>query len=167
MDLYLFHLINQFALKWVWLDVFGRFGAQYLGYILIIFLFFFLIFNFKKYRKTVVQTITAVVLARLIFVEIIRWLLPRPRPFLSLADVNLLIKHSASSAFPSGHAAFFFALSAVVYLYNKKIGIWFLAGAFLISLARVFVGVHWPSDVLVGGLVGIFSAWLVFRGLRD
>ena len=164
MDLYLFHLINQLALKWLWLDIFGKFCAQYLGYVLILLLFVFLIVNFKKYWKMVVSAIASAILARLVFVEIIRWLLPRQRPFIANNNVNLLLNHSASSSFPSGHAAFFFAVSAIVYFYNKKAGILFLIGAFLICLARVFVGVHWPSDVTAGAFVGAFSAWLIFRG---
>jgi len=164
MDLYLFHLINRLALKWFWLDIFGKFCAQYLGYVLILLLFVFLIVNFKKYWKMVVSAIASAILARLVFVEIIRWLLPRQRPFIANNNVNLLLNHSASSSFPSGHAAFFFAVSAIVYFYNKKAGILFLIGAFLICLARVFVGVHWPSDVTAGAFVGAFSAWLIFRG---
>ena len=164
MDLYLFHLINRLALKWFWLDIFGKFCAQYLGYVLILLLFVFLIVNFKKYWKMVVSAIASAILARLVFVEIIRWLLPRQRPFIANNNVNLLLNHSASPSFPSGHAAFFFAVSAIVYFYNKKAGILFLIGAFLICLARVFVGVHWPSDVTAGAFVGAFSAWLIFRG---
>jgi undecaprenyl-diphosphatase len=163
MDLYLFKLINQFAFKRFWLDILGKFFAQYLGYVLIIFLFLFLFLSFKKYWKMVVGAIASAVLARLVIVEIIRWLLPRQRPFIANNNVNLLLNHSASSSFPSGHAAFFFAISVVVYFYNKKAGILFLIGAFLICLARVFVGVHWPSDVTAGALAGIFSGWLVFK----
>ena len=166
MDLYLFHSINQFAFKNFWLDILGKFCAQYLGYVLILFLLLFLAVNFRKYWKMVIYAIVSAILARLVFVEIIRWLFPRQRPFMTDNNVNLLLNHYASSSFPSGHAAFFFAISTIVYFYNKKAGIWFLIGSFLIIIARVFVGVHWPSDVIMGALVGALSGWLVFSFLK-
>ena len=81
-------------------------------------------------------------------------------------DVNLILNKIDQPAFPSGHAAFFFALSTVVYFYNKKAGIGFFVASFLISISRVFGGVHWPTDILAGVLVGIFSAWFILKILR-
>jgi len=162
MDLYLFKFINHFAFKWFWLDAFGKFCAGYLGYFLVFFLLLFLAVDFSRHWKMFVQAVVSAVLARLVIVEIIRLFLPRQRPFVVENNVNLLINHSASPSFPSGHAAFFFAVSAIVYFYNKKAGVLFLTSAFLICLARVFVGVHWPSDVIIGAFVGIFSAWVLY-----
>ncbi|MDO8424502.1 MAG: phosphatase PAP2 family protein [bacterium] len=158
MDLYFFNLINQFAGRFFWLDKIGLFFADQFGYILII--FFFRIF-WKKWR-VIIQALSAVMLARLVIVNMIRWIFPRLRPFVE-NQVNLLIVHENTSSFPSGHAAFYFAIATVVFLYNKKIGPWFLGAAFLISFARVFSGVHWPSDILAGALVGIVSGWLVMK----
>ncbi len=161
-DFFLFQQINQFAGTWWLLDNLAIFFAKYFGYILIACLFAFLIKKISKYWPMVVKAITAAVLARFIIVNIIRWLLPRPRPFIE-NEINLLLSPSALPSFPSGHAAFFFALSYIVYSYNKKAGIFFFISAFLISFSRVFVGLHWPSDIITGALVGIFSAWLILK----
>lgn len=156
MDYYFFNLINGLAGRWAVLDGIGVFFAQYLDYVLL-----FLVFGILGSRKrTVFQMLSAAVLARFGIVELIRFLLPRARPFVE-NNVNLLITHEASPSFPSGHAAFYFALAAAVFFHDKKIGLWFFLAAFLVSLARVFVGVHWPSDILAGAIVGIFSGWLV------
>jgi len=163
MDHYLFNLINQFVFKWFWLDILAKFFAQYLGYILIFFLLLFIVLKFKKYLRMVIEAFVSAILARFVIVEIVRWIWQRPRPFIEINNVNLLLKHNASPSFPSGHSAFFFAISTIVYFYNKKAGILFLIGSFLICLARIFVGVHWPSDVLAGAVVGIFSGWLVYE----
>ena len=55
----------------------------------------------------------------------------------------------------------FFALSAGVYSFNKKAGIWFFVVSALIGLARVFAGVHYFSDIVGGLAVGLFSFWVI------
>jgi len=159
MDQFIFQQINQFAGKWILMDNLAIFFAKYFEYILIISVF--LIF-WKKW-KIIFQSFLAAILARFGIVEIIRYFFPRARPFVE-NHINLLISHNPNEpSFPSGHAAFYFALSTVVYSYNKKAGILFFIASFLIVVFRVFVGVHWPLDILVGALVGIFSGWLVYK----
>ena len=168
MDAYLFHFLNQWAGQWLCLDALAVFLAKYLGYFLVCLLLAWLSWDFlfrkERYLKTIKVislSLGAAVFSRLIIVEIIRWLYFRPRPFVAL-QVHQLLEHSASSSFPSGHAAFFFALSAVIYLHNKKTGWAFFAASFLIVLARVFVGIHYPLDILAGALTGIFFGWLIY-----
>lgn len=160
MDYLIFQQINNLALKNLYLDEVAIFCASFLGYVLIGILFVLLIKNFKKYYKIVIQAFASGILARFIIVEIIRFIWDRPRPFIS-NSVNLLIRHSPSASFPSAHAAFFFALSFLIYFYSKKIGIFFLIASFLISISRVFCGIHWPFDILAGALVGILSALII------
>ena len=160
MDSVIFQYINSFALKYFWLDIITIFLAKYFGWVLIGVLVIFLIKNFRKYWKMIITAFISAILARFIITEIIRWLWPRSRPFVG-EEVNLLLPHSPSLSFPSGHAAFFFALSLIVYFYNKKAGILFFIASFLICLGRVMVGLHWPTDILGGVVVGLFSAWLI------
>ena len=140
------------------LDVMGIFFAKYFEYFLVIFIFVVL---WRRWGA-ITQVFLAAIVARLGIVELIRWLWERPRPFVE-NNVNLLLERSTSNSFPSGHAAFYFAIAAVVYFYNKKTGKWFFAASFLISISRVFAGVHWPSDILAGAIVGIFSGWLIVK----
>lgn len=159
MDYFLFQKINSLAGQWNWLDFLAIFFAKYFEYFLVglVFLLFF------KKRKIIFQVFLAAILSRLVITDIIRWIFPRVRPFVE-NQANLLISQNPQeSSFPSGHAAFYFAIAAVVYFYNKKAGLLFFIAAFLIGLARVFVGVHWPFDILAGALVGIFSGWLIAR----
>jgi undecaprenyl-diphosphatase len=160
MDLYLFQTINDLALKRFWLDVLGIFLAKYFEYILIFALVLIFLFRFKRYWKTVIGALISAALARLVIVNLIRWILPRSRPFIE-NNVNLLLDYSDKASFPSGHAAFYFALATVFFYKDKDVGALFLAGAILISLARIFVGIHWPSDILTGAIVGILSALLI------
>lgn len=177
MDFYLFNFLNQFAGQWIWLDALVIFLAKYLGYILIAFFLFWLLWKFlfkpterKKTARLFLGAVFSVILSRLIMTELIRFFYYRPRPFIS-HQVNQLLDYSSSGSFPSGHAAFFFALSAAIYFYNKGLcprpKFWWGAGwiffpaSFLISLARIFAGLHYPLDILGGLAIGVFSGWLI------
>jgi len=162
-DFYLFQKLNQLAGNWPWLDNLAIFFARYFEYFLILVLFLFLAKNLKKYWPMVVQSFLAAILARLGIVNFIRWLWQRPRPFVA-NHINLLFSYNpAEPSFPSGHAAFYFAIATIVYFYNKKAGLGFFLASFLISISRVFVGIHWPADIMAGALVGIFSGWLIIK----
>ncbi|MCD6500897.1 phosphatase PAP2 family protein [bacterium] len=165
MDQIISQQLNAFVLKYFWQDVFFIFFAEYLAYFLGAASFLFLLVNFKKYWPMVVKGLAAGLLARFGIVEVIRFFWHRTRPFLE-TGINLLVAKINQPAFPSGHAAFFFALSFIVFLYNKKAGLLFFIGSFLICLGRVIVGLHWPTDILGGAVVGLFSAWLVHRIFR-
>ena len=166
LDLYLFQEINKFANKWLLLDILGIFFAKYSGYILVVLLFsFFLLKNKNNYRVMFVQAICSAILSRLFIVEIIRFIYFRNRPFVDW-PVNLVLKHEASASFPSGHASLYFAIAFTIFFFNKKIGCVFLITSFLIGLARIFVGVHYPLDILAGIAIGLFSAWIGNKYLR-
>ncbi len=158
LDILIFQQINGLADKYSYLDALGVFLAEYLIYILggAAFLLF------RNNLKRVVQAILAVALARFGIAEIIRFFWSRSRPFVE-NNVNLLIEKTSEPSFPSGHASACFALSYVVYHYNKKAGTVFFIASFLVSIARIFVGVHWPSDILGGAIVGILAGWLVIK----
>jgi undecaprenyl-diphosphatase len=161
-DYFIFQKINSLAGKSVCIDSLGIFFAEYLGYFLVAILFLFLLKNSKKYRPMAVKGLISAFFSRFGIIELIRFFWDRSRPFVE-NNVNLLLNHPVTSSFPSGHAAFYFGLSTIVYFYNKKLGILFLISSSLISISRVFVGVHWPSDILAGAIVGIFSGWLVMK----
>lgn len=82
----------------------------------------------------------------------------RQRPF-SVYEVNLLVDHLQTASFPSRHTDLAFAVAQSIFFANRKQGIIALSVAFLVGLSRVFVGVHYPSDVGVGALLGIVGAF--------
>src|SRR5215471_155717 len=89
----------------------------------------------------------------------------RPRPFLELTEVHCLAGKSGSGSMPSSHAANWFAATMVTLLYYRR-SLWFmLPAALLVSFSRIYNGVHYPSDVLAGALLGagyaVAALWLL------
>jgi undecaprenyl-diphosphatase len=86
----------------------------------------------------------------------------RPRPYVAHpGDVHLFIPASADTSFPSDHATAAFAIAVAIALRSRRAGIVALVMAFLVSLGRVAVGTHYPSDVVAGAAIGTLAA-LVF-----
>jgi undecaprenyl-diphosphatase len=125
-------------------------------------LILFLIFGRDKKQelKIILYAIASAVLARLVITELIRFFYYSPRPFM-VYDFTPLI-YDFNSSFPSGHAAFFFALAMAIFLFRRKWRIVYFLGGIIIVLSRIMAGVHWPIDVLGGILVGISSALLIY-----
>ncbi|MDW6022538.1 phosphatase PAP2 family protein [Mesorhizobium sp. BAC0120] len=81
---------------------------------------------------------------------------------------HLLIAPSADYSFPSDHATATFAIAAAFLLHGmRRIGLWFLAGAILVTVSRVYIGTHYMSDVLGGALTGVAAAMLVLAVYRE
>jgi undecaprenyl-diphosphatase len=164
-----FNWINGFAIKWPILDSVAVFFAKYFEYFLLAFLLIILAIKFRKNFGMVFRAVLSAVISRLFVTEIVRKIWFRPRPFVE-NHVNLLFPYNAQEAsFPSGHASFYFALSTIIFIYNKKLGILFFVGSLLICLGRVFSGIHWPLDILTGIIIGVITALVIngiFEGLK-
>ena len=91
----------------------------------------------------------------------------RPRPFTAHAALtHVLGARTTDPSFPSDHAAAAFAIAFAVLAFSRRAGAVFLAVAALIGLSRIALGMHYPSDVLAGLLVGLAAAALVTRAGR-
>lgn len=90
-----------------------------------------------------------------------------PRPFVAHPGlVHLLVNHARDNSFPSDHAAGAFAVAAVLVAVRRRIGIVALLGAALVGYARVYVGDHYPLDVVVGVADGLLGAILFLTVLK-
>ncbi len=157
-----FHFINGnlqnrvFDLIMPWITDLGSWGAVWL------FVMFFLALSGRgEYRKMAFLGTVALVLSWLLSDEVLKFLFARPRPFIHFTDVRLLVAGPHQYSFPSGHTATAFAAATVLWRKNIKIGVAALALALLIGFSRVYVGVHYPLDVLGGIILGCGVGWVV------
>lgn len=93
-------------------------------------------------------------------------LVMQPRPCWIDASVPLLIPVPHDYSFPSGHTLAAFETAVSIFLVNRKWGTAFLIFAALIGLSRMYLFVHFPTDVLSGAALGIFIAWFVKKGIE-
>lgn len=97
---------------------------------------------------------------------IISHLWDRSRPFVTHPDtVQVLLGHSRDASFPSDHASAAFAIATVLFAAHRGAGLAALTFAALMSYARVYVGDHYPGDVLAGAVIGLIMGGLLVSRL--
>jgi len=127
------------------------FFAVYFPYVIVMLAGIFLFFYHKNLREFF-ATFFSISLAYIISVAL-KILFHTPRPFLALSDVYNLVPENGYS-FPSSHSVFFMALAFSLFFLNKKVGFLFMFFAFLVGLARIVAGIHFPIDILGGFTLG-------------
>lgn len=115
--------------------------------------------SFKKTRRCSIAIAAALLLVLISGSLILKPLIARPRPFMLDDSINLLINAPSDFSFPSGHTYSSAASAYVIYHFNKRYGIiaWILAG--LIAFSRLYLMVHFLTDILGGTLLGILCGY--------
>ena len=127
---------------------------------------------FRSTRRSGGTALTAMTFGLIVNNLTIKPLLSRARPWVVMPDFEVLVKSSDPNSFPSGHtcAAFAFALALCLSAPKRWMKIAAVAAAVLMGLSRLYVGVHFPSDVLagavIGSLCGLLAGWIVPRFMR-
>ena len=115
----------------------------------------------KKTRKVGIMSAVALLGSLLINNNLIKNIVQRPRPFVTFTDLEIIIPTPSEFSFPSGHTSSSFAAAAVFYRHlPKKLGVPSVILAGLIGFSRLYVGVHYPTDVLAGVVMGILLSYL-------
>lgn len=168
LDFKLFEKINQFAGQSNLLDqlvlLFSTYGPIMFG-LVFVWLWFSKSGNKYENRQIVLLaiTITVIVLGANKIIEMIYF---RPRPFVTHAVHLLSDKSDLDPSFPSNHSAGSFALAFALFWKRRKIGTVLLVFAVCMALSRIFVGVHYPLDVLAGAVIAFLVTYIVMSKSR-
>ena len=123
----------------------------------------------EKYRKLGAALAFSLVIALIFGNELLKDLVRRPRPY-TMREIALLITPPGGYSFPSGHTMASFAAANTIWLTHKKWGRWAFVIAAFIAFSRVYLYVHFPTDVLCGVIFGLLfgylGAALIYRKLR-
>lgn len=115
---------------------------------------------FKKTRRCGVLMMIAMAVCFLAGNLVIKNLVARPRPFVVDPSVILKVPIPGEYSFPSGHTMNGFSAATVIFLNNRKSGIAALCFAALIAFSRMYLFVHFPTDILGGLIIGVSAAFL-------
>lgn len=160
-DIHLFYFINQ-GLQNPFLDKWMPIITDINNWIWILVLGWFALFIFggRRGRLACVLVIIAVLIADNLTSYIIKPFFSRPRPAIALGLTNL-VSSSPSPSFPSNHAVNVFTIAFILSWYYRRLSlIWFI-GASIVGFSRVYVGVHYPFDIIGGAFFGILCALCV------
>ncbi len=158
----IFYTINNLAGKNQVIDSIAKFLATNYFVALWCLIIAIIWFFYKKYRWNTYLAVASAIISRGIIVEIIKRIIDRPRPYEALANMHKLFNDSEHGAsFPSGHTVVYFSF-AFAFRGTKLFWPFFIL-ATVASVDRVFVGVHYPADIIGGFLVAWATVWGIER----
>lgn len=119
----------------------------------------------KKYRRAGATMLLALLLDLVIANLTLKPVIARIRPFEYVDGIKLLVDAPSDFSFPSGHSFAAFAAANSLFLFHKKEGICLLMLASLIAFSRIYIYVHFPTDVICGIIFGIAVSFLAKRAI--
>jgi undecaprenyl-diphosphatase len=156
-----FRMINDLGKEFLFLNPFFIFYTEYMVIILAVILVGYWFTRALDNRKMVVGAILSFAIAEVLG-GIAGRLHSNYQPFAELSDVNQLIEKTVNNSFPSDHTILFFSICVTFYLYKKKHAWLWIIIAGVMGISRIWVGVHYPADVLVGASIAVVAAYLSF-----
>ena len=164
MDSQFFLSINGLAGQSALLDKIGLFfGGDYFLYLFL--LAIALLWVVPIFRNRVYLAFGAALIGRGIVTEILKRLISRSRPYEILNVHQLLADHDPGVSFPSGHATIYFAIAFA--FWGTRYFWPFFVLATIGSLTRIFVGVHYPLDILAGAIIGAGMSLILLRLFKN
>lgn len=158
-DKEVFHFLNSDIKNNVLDSIFPAIATLGEGGAIILLIILLFIFGRKNGKRTSILVFAAYILSRL-SVLILKRLTHRPRPSFVYDHVNLIGKPLFSS-FPSGHTTLATAVFVVLCFKYKKLSPLFIFLAFMVGVARIYAGQHYPTDVLAGFILGGAIAFII------
>ena len=164
LDITIFRSINNLSDLYPFLNSIMIFFAEYSLYLLALYLIlsWFLGPNKSKNRLTLLSCVIAFAGSFLVG-KLVGHFITHPQPFVTLDHVHQLIHHGINNSFPSDHTILFFSIAFTLLFFNKgRKGLIAIIFASIVAISRIWVGVHFPSDILASIIISFFIAYLVY-----
>ena len=165
LDVWIFLLFNLKGPRPAWLDKF-MVGFTQLGSGIAAFLIALLLYLVAEHLLSYELVLGSLTLW--LIVELIKFIVQRSRPFIRLSQARIVGYRAIGRSFPSGHTSQVFFLATLT-IQHFQFGIWIAillyCTAVLVGITRMYVGAHYPRDILAGAILG--SVWGVLTGLVD
>lgn len=170
LNLIIFAMINGGATQSSALDAFVVFFTTYVAYGMLVLVAIWVLIWIPSHKRELHARVRAlrhaiefvfITIATYAIVQTIKIITVVPRPFVAIPDINALLPYQSGYSFPSMHAALSVAIATIITLHYRRLGVLLYVFAIAVALSRIYVGVHYPKDVIVGGMLGFAIAGLL------
>ncbi|MGF7059389.1 phosphatase PAP2 family protein [Brassicibacter mesophilus] len=118
-----------------------------------------IIINAGKSRILGIEILASLSVSQ-VFVQLLKRMLTRERPYNILQNINTFGIKLKDYSFPSGHTTASFSMATILSLYMPQMMMLFVIAAFVVGISRIYLAVHYPSDVFVGIILGTASSFV-------
>lgn len=160
LDIKIFQAIHMLSGRFSLLDKCMIFISNRIRYVYIL-LLIIMWFKSMTYKKMTINSVISAFITLIIniFIKLFYF---KPRPFVK-RRVGILIPSKRDSSFPSKHTLLVFAISTSVFLYERFLGSIMFGLSFLTGLSRIWVGHHYPSDIIGSALLGSLTSMIIHK----
>jgi undecaprenyl-diphosphatase len=161
-NIHFFRIINDLGKEYSPFNPVMIFIAEYMVVFLALAVIIYWLTRNKMNRLMVLCAMVTFIMAEL-FGKLAGKIHSNNQPFAELANVNRLIEKAVDNSFPSDHTMLFFSFCVSFWLFKRGWGFLWLVLATLVGVSRIWVGVHYPADVLVGATISVIIAIIVYK----